>query len=229
MTGKNSQLYIIFIIISVSFTLVILNLNVLPKLYEEKFDKRYVYFGKDAPTPSKLNPIVNERKNRLIQKAVEQNIKIVITEDIRSFKEQEELYQQGRTKKGNIVTNTKAGESYHNYGLAFDYALLNSSGTIIWDTSYDGNGNGKSDWFEVADIGKKLGFDWGGDWTSFIDYPHLQMTFGISIAMLKEGYRVNDEVVKKDLEKYIGANSYKNKMIFTIKKLSISVMNMAYR
>lgn len=204
MTGKNSHFYIIFIIISVFFIVVILSINVLPKIHEEKVDKRYVYLGKDAPTPTELNPIVNDRKNILIQKSADKKIKIVITEGIRSFKKQNELFQQGRTTKGKIVTNTKAGESYHNYGLAFDYALLDSRGNIIWDTTYDGNGNGESDWFEVADIGKKLGFDWGGDWVSFKDYPHLQMTFGISIAMLKDGYRINDEVVKEDLENILG-------------------------
>lgn len=198
MTDKHQQ-HIIFGFIIVFIIVVIISINVISKIQEER---PYIYQGKDAPIPTELNPIVNERKDTLIQKAANKNISVVITEGIRSFKKQDELYQQGRTTKGNIVTNTKAGESYHNYGLAFDYALLDSKGNIIWDTSYDGNGNGKSDWFEVAEIGKKLGFDWGGDWISFKDYPHLQMTFGISIEMLKKGYRINDKVVKSNSTHY---------------------------
>ncbi|MCG3055692.1 M15 family metallopeptidase, partial [Escherichia coli] len=49
------------------------------------------------------------------------------------------------------------------------------NGDIIWDMEYDGNGNGKSDWMEVAEIGKELGFEWGGDWEGFKDYPHFQL------------------------------------------------------
>ncbi len=40
---------------------------------------------------------------------------------------------------------------------------------------YDGNQNGKSDWLEVVEIAKTLGFEWGGDWKRFKDYPHLEM------------------------------------------------------
>jgi hypothetical protein len=48
---------------------------------------------------------------------------------VRTFAEQDALYAQGRTRKGLRVTNAKGGQSYHNYGLAADCALL----TIISD------------------------------------------------------------------------------------------------
>jgi len=41
---------------------------------------------------------------------------------------------------------------------------------------YDGNNNNQSDWMEVVDIAKNLGFEWGGDWQGFKDYPHFQMS-----------------------------------------------------
>lgn len=69
----------------------------------------------------------------------------------------------------------KRRESYHNYGLAIDFALQKKDGSIIWDMEYDGNQNGKSDWLEVVEIAKTLGFEWGGDWKRFKDYPHLEM------------------------------------------------------
>lgn len=53
--------------------------------------------------------------------------------------------------------------------------------------TFDDNGNGKSDWLEVVDIAKELGFQWGGDWQDFKDYPHLQMNFGRSIHDLQSG------------------------------------------
>lgn len=85
------------------------------------------------------------------------------------------------------MTNAKAGESLHNYGLAIDFALRLKDGSVIWDMEYDGNGNGKTDWMEVVEIAKDLGFQWGGDWANFPDYPHLQIDFGLSIRDLKRG------------------------------------------
>ena len=87
--------------------------------------------------------------------------------------------------EGDIVTNAKAGESLHNYGLAIDFALRLKDGSVIWDMEYDGNGNGKADWMEVVEIAKDLGFQWGGDWANFPDYPHLQIDFGLTIRDLK--------------------------------------------
>ncbi|WP_400247768.1 M15 family metallopeptidase [Niallia sp. JL1B1071] len=143
----------------------------------------------DVPMPAKMNPIVNEKKAILVQKAGEIGIRVVITEDFRSVEEQDRLYEQGRTTEGSIVTNAKGGESYHNYGLAIDFALLDINGVVIWDMNYDGNGNGKSDWMEVVEIAKELGFQWGGDWANFKDYPHFQMDFGLTMNDLQKGKR----------------------------------------
>jgi hypothetical protein len=47
-----------------------------------------------------------------------------VYEGQRSCERQNELYAQGRTKKGKIVTNAKAGQSMHQYGLAIDFVCL---------------------------------------------------------------------------------------------------------
>ncbi|MHC0553058.1 M15 family metallopeptidase [Salinicoccus sp. CNSTN-B1] len=136
--------------------------------------------------PQDLHPVVAEHAELLRQHAAARGINIRFTDGFRSFEEQDRLYAQGRTTAGYIVTNAQAGESYHNYGLAIDFAL-EVGHDVIWDLEYDGNGNGYSDWFEVAQIAKNLGFTWGGDWESFKDYPHLQMDFGYSIHNLING------------------------------------------
>jgi peptidoglycan L-alanyl-D-glutamate endopeptidase CwlK len=87
------------------------------------------------------------------------------------------------------VTNAQGGESYHNYGLAIDFALRTPEGDVVWDMERDDNGNGQADWMEVVELAKELGFTWGGDWANFPDYPHLQMDFGLSINDLKRGKR----------------------------------------
>lgn len=153
----------------------------------------YLYIEREkarraVPMPTQLHPAVVENKDILIQRAKEKGISIVITDGFRSIEEQNKLYEKGRSTEGDIVTTVRGGESYHNYGLAIDFALQTGRGDVVWDTQRDGNNNGKSDWMEVVAIAKELGFSWGGDW-EFKDYPHLQMNFGLSIRDLKNGER----------------------------------------
>jgi len=101
-----------------------------------------------------------------------------ITFGLRTFEEQQALYDQGRTKPGQKVTNAKPGQSYHNYGLAIDVALLIDGKELSWDTGKDWDGDKQSDWMEVVAAFKKAGFAWGGDWRTFKDMPHFEMTFG---------------------------------------------------
>lgn len=87
-----------------------------------------------------------------------------ITDGFRSFEEQTKLYAQGRTTPGSIVTNARAGQSAHNYGLAVDMAFQ-KNGVLSYDKSlYDA----------VYPIARKLGFALGADWTSFPDKPHFE-------------------------------------------------------
>ncbi|GAB3791020.1 M15 family metallopeptidase [Virgibacillus kimchii] len=184
------RLIVLLIVILIFFTIGYL-------IYDE-FSKRYVYLGSDAPLPTELHPKVEEKKNELIQQADEIGIQVVITDTVRSMEEQDALYAQGRIEEGNIVTYAEGGESYHNYGLAIDFALEDQDGNIIWDIEYDGNESGESDWYEAAEIAKELGFEWGGDWERSQDYPHLQMTFGLSINQLQRGWRPANEQMGSD-------------------------------
>lgn len=134
----------------------------------------------------KLHPEVDAAMKQLIRNVQDKGITIKIVEGFRSIEEQNELYAQGRTKPGEKVTNAKGGQSYHNYGLAVDFAILDQeTNKLSWNIKKDGNKNGISDWHEVAQEAKKLGFTWGGDWKRFKDYPHLQMTFDQSIEELQ--------------------------------------------
>lgn len=148
----------------------------------------------NRPMPTELHPIVEEKKEELIEKAKDIGISVIITDGFRSAEEQDAIYQRGRETEGTIVTYAKGGESYHNYGLAIDFALQTDDDNIIWDLEYDGNQNGESDWMEVVEIAKELGFSWGGDFTRFKDYPHLQMDFGLSIRELQWGKRPEDVI-----------------------------------
>ncbi|WP_379135947.1 M15 family metallopeptidase [Paenibacillus sp. sgz500958] len=135
-----------------------------------------------------LQPVVLAAVLALIERSFAAGVPIIITQGLRTIAEQDALYAQGRSKPGSIVTNAKGGYSYHNYGLAVDFALLLPDGkSVSWDMNLDGDKDKLKDWDEVIKLGNELGFEWGGDWTSFKDYPHLQMTFGLSLAQLRAG------------------------------------------
>ena len=105
------------------------------------------------------------------------DIKLRITSALRSFAIQEELYAQGRTKAGKIVTKAKPGSSFHNYGLAVDLVRMDGSNV---DWNYD-----LSKLLPYAD---KYDIDWGGSWSKFKDYPHFEKTLGNSWKSLLAKY-----------------------------------------
>lgn len=113
---------------------------------------------------------------------------------LRTFAEQDELYAQGRTKAGKIVTKAKGGQSWHNYGMAVDIVLLldkdgnGSHETASWDTRTDFDNDKIADWEEVVYVFGLYGWEWGGNWAKFPDYPHFQKTFGLTIAEAKKRY-----------------------------------------
>jgi len=144
--------------------------------------------AKSAAKLVRLIPCVKAAAEALIDRSFSAGIPIVITQGLRTFAEQNALYEQGRTKPGNIVTNARGGYSNHNFGVAIDFALLTNDGRAVsWDTKLDGNRNGKADWNEVVTLAKALGFTWGGDWKTFLDLPHFEMTFGLSTAQYRAG------------------------------------------
>ena len=79
-----------------------------------------------------VHEMVQEKSYELIRQAYKESIFVEITEGFRSIEQQHKLYSQGRTTPGIIVTNAKGGYSYHNYGLAFDIALLDNNGEVDW-------------------------------------------------------------------------------------------------
>ncbi|MEK5277784.1 MULTISPECIES: M15 family metallopeptidase [Paenibacillus] len=145
-----------------------------------------------------LHPVVMAAATVLIERCYARGVPIVITQGLRTIAEQDALYAQGRTKPGSIVTNAKGGYSYHNFGLAVDFALLLPNGSSVsWDMNQDYNGNNIKDWIEVVEEAKKLGFEWGGDWTTFKDYPHFQMVFGLTLTQLRAGIKPSETAMAK--------------------------------
>jgi peptidoglycan L-alanyl-D-glutamate endopeptidase CwlK len=152
------------------------------------------------PRVQLLHPKVRDEVKRLIEQAeagFPPTMAIRIVQGLRTIDEQNELYAQGRTKPGNIVTKAKGGSSFHNYGLAIDFAILTdtdgngSYNDLSWDIRRDNDKDGTADWLEVVKIFEAAGWTWGGRWASLKDYPHLQKTFGFTWQQLLQKY--NDQ------------------------------------
>ena len=134
-----------------------------------------------------LNPKVQPLARKLIEEATAQGIYVKIISGHRTYEEQNELYAQGRTKPGKVVTKAKGGQSMHNMAVALDFGIFNKDGTKYFDES--------PDYARVGKIGEALGFVWGGSWKSFKDEPHLEYTEGKSLAQLREAYEKNGDAL----------------------------------
>jgi peptidoglycan L-alanyl-D-glutamate endopeptidase CwlK len=129
-----------------------------------------------------LLPAVKERVEKFLNSAKDAGIDLLVTSTYRDNESQNALYAQGRTTSGRIVTNAKAGQSFHNYRCAVDVVPL-INGKPVWDVSYQV-------WQTVGKLGKEAGLEWAGDWKTFKEMPHFQYTNGFNLADLRMGKKI---------------------------------------
>lgn len=89
---------------------------------------------------------------------VKNNIDILIYDTIRTESQQKENVKKGVSK---------TMKSYHLVGQALDFVP-------VVDGRTDWNAYKRADIQKAIAEAKRLGFEWGGDWTNFVDRPHLQ-------------------------------------------------------
>lgn len=133
-----------------------------------------------------LHPKVQVLAERLLDACKKDGIELIITSTYRDAESQNALYAQGRTKPGSRVTNAKAGESWHNYRLAFDVVPL-KNGKPIWDTK----GANLRLWQRIGELGEAVGLDWAGNWKRFKEFPHFQYAGGLTLKELQAGKRLS--------------------------------------
>lgn len=133
------------------------------------------------------------------QDSMPPNVQVILTCGPRTFAESNALYAEGRTVKGanaspshpmgDVVTNSPAGESFHNYKLAVDFTMVT---------------NGKDDyvvgpyWLLVVSVMKAEGFVWGGDWKIIKDWDHFEMAFGHTWEDLLHKHMTQDFIAGTD-------------------------------
>lgn len=114
-----------------------------------------------------------------------------ITSGMRTAKEQANLYQQGRSKPGLIVTNADGykycsnhQEKVDGYGYAVDVCILKytSKGDIDWNFKY------YKELYEIAkknSLLEKYGIEWAGNWKKFQEGAHYQLKNARNVAFKK--------------------------------------------
>ncbi len=110
-----------------------------------------------------LRPDVRANVEILLAECRRQGLRVLITQTLRDDEYQATLYAQGRTKPGQIITNSRV-TTFHGVGLAIDFCQ-NIKGQEYSDPAF---------FLAVATIAKHMGFSWGGDWKELVDRPHLQ-------------------------------------------------------
>lgn len=113
-----------------------------------------------------LLPQTAAKVARVLSRARQEGILLLVTSTYRSFAEQDALYAQGRTAPGRKVTNAKGGQSFHNVRRAVDVVPLDVHGQPDWDAT-------EETWKRIGSLGIAEGLDWGGDDRTFVDKPHL--------------------------------------------------------
>ncbi len=124
--------------------------------------------GKQSTTvscPGKLPPKQRPLSSKQLTNGVRRPSRRFVISGLRAYEEQNDLYEQGRSKPGKIVTNARAGFSNHNFGIAFDVGVF--EGTKYLDES--------PKYKAIGALGIELGLEWGGNWKSIQDEPHFQL------------------------------------------------------
>ena len=143
---------------------------------------------------SRLRADVAANCRLFVEECKKQGLPVLVTETVRDLEYQASLYAKGRTAPGSIVTNQKT-PSFHSdkAGLAFDICK-NVKGHEYDDLAF---------FSRCGEIGKKIGFSWGGDWTSLPDKPHFQWDAGgkYTAAMVRAGKLPPSMPVYKEVQK----------------------------
>ena len=129
-----------------------------------------------------LVPPAKERVEEFLRLCALNHIDLLVTSTYRDNESQQVLYDQGRTKAGKVVTNVKAGDSWHNWRCAVDVVPL-VNGKPNWDGS-------DPVWTKLGELGEQAGLEWAGRWRTFKELAHFQYTGGLTFTDLKNGLHI---------------------------------------
>ena len=133
--------------------------------------KPYSFSKRSLDNQAGVHPDLVKVFNRAIQISTQD---FLITEGVRTPERQRELYAQGRTAPGKVVTWTLNSNHFKNAKTGYGHAMDVVPYPVDW--------NSEAKFRTIADAikqaARELGvrIEWGGDWTaSNRDLPHWQL------------------------------------------------------
>lgn len=151
---------------------------------------------------AELNSLAQTACNLFLAECKRQGVNVFITETYRSQARQDYLYEQGRTRSGNVVTWTRT--SNHKNRMAWDIAV--SPPNALYDKNIINR---------AGVIAGRLGIEWGGTWKTS-DTPHFQIGTSWNKPIIKEQYKaiktkinINGKVKEVDVINKDGNNYVK--------------------
>lgn len=123
-----------------------------------------------------LNPSLRPKVEAVLAALENRSYKPKIFYGWRSVAVQQELYNQG---------NSKIKFSFHNAqkpdGTPYSYAADIIDSRYGWSDQAESSGF----WQALGEEAKKQGLFWGGDWSSFRDWAHVQLVSNSELAQVK--------------------------------------------
>ncbi|EAA0163923.1 M15 family peptidase [Listeria monocytogenes] len=119
------------------------------------------YYSRSLANVNKLADNTKAAARKLLDWSENNGIEVLIYETIRTKEQQAANVANGASQ---------TMRSYHLVGQALDYVMAKGK-TVDWGAYRSDKGK------KFVAKAKSLGFEWGGDWSGFVDNPHLQFNF----------------------------------------------------
>ncbi|EAC9796626.1 DUF5776 domain-containing protein [Listeria monocytogenes] len=119
------------------------------------------YYSRSLANVNKLADNTKAAARKLLDWSESNGIEVLIYETIRTKEQQAANVASGASQ---------TMRSYHLVGQALDFVMAKGK-TVNWGAYRSDKGK------KFVAKAKSLGFEWGGDWSGFVDNPHLQFNF----------------------------------------------------
>ncbi|EFP6856845.1 M15 family peptidase [Listeria monocytogenes] len=119
------------------------------------------YYSRSLANVNKLADNTKAAARKLLDWSENNGIEVLIYETIRTKEQQAANVASGASQ---------TMRSYHLVGQALDFVMTKSK-TVDWGAYRSDKGK------KFVAKAKALGFEWGGDWSGFVDNPHLQFNY----------------------------------------------------
>ncbi|EMK0936366.1 M15 family metallopeptidase, partial [Listeria monocytogenes] len=119
------------------------------------------YYSRSLANVNKLADNTKAVARKLLDWSENNGIEVLIYETIRTKEQQAANVANGASQ---------TMRSYHLVGQALDFVMAKGK-TVDWGAYRSDKGK------KFVAKAKSLGFEWGGDWSGFVDNPHLQFNY----------------------------------------------------